>query len=50
VKNTFAKTNVMEHDEVKRLKKILTSLGKLVMDLGDKEKGDLVMSILSSSK
>ena len=34
----------MEHDETKRLKQILTSLGKLVSDLGKKKKGELVMS------
>jgi len=40
----------MEHDETKRPKQILTSLGKLVSDLGKKRKGELVMSILSSSR
>jgi len=40
----------MENDETKRLKQILTSLGKLVRDLGNKKKGELVMSSLSSSK
>jgi len=39
----------MEYDETKRLKQILTSLGKLVSDLG-KKKGELVLSSLSSSR
>ena len=50
MRQIFTKANVMEHDETKRLKQILTSLGKLVSYLGNKEKGKLVMSSLSSSR
>ena len=50
MKQIFTKVNDMENDETKRYQADLDLfLGKLVNDLGEMEKGKLVMPDLSSS-
>jgi len=49
VKQIFTQANDMENDETKRYQADLDLfLGKLVNDLGEMEKGKLVMPVLSS--
>ena len=50
MRQIFTKANVMEHDEIKRLRQISISSRKLVSDVGNKKKRELVMSSLSSSR